>query len=266
MKKGILILMILTLLPAMAGCGEVHMAETEGSPVVSEIAADTTPRGGPAAIPHPAETEAPVQTEETTPPQTLPPPEPLPMQEVPYTIALAGSVPIYSAPDGTGTYVRDVGNDGIYTIVEEAYDYRDDLWGKLKSGIGWVNLARIHRETSLDALLQADCGMEDPVLAQPHHSFSDGKEYRIPIVFRTPVKLTDLVLFEVLYNADGPYPGGDLYTLAELTAEMPLVAELSFPGDMTMYGIRFTAEDGTRHTCTLYMSGMDGSLILQAGF
>ena len=51
-------------------------------------------------------------------------------------------------------------------------------------------------------------------------------------------------------------------TLPEMTREMPLVAELAFPGDMTTYGIRFTDESGTAHTYTVYISGRNGALML----
>ena len=50
--------------------------------------------------------------------------------------------------------------------------------------------------------------------------------------------------------------------LPEMTRELPLVAELAFPGDRTMYGIRFTDGSGTLQTYTVYISGRNGALML----
>ena len=54
-----------------------------------------------------------------------------------------------------------------------------------------------------------------------------------------------------------------LETLAELTEQMPLVAELDFPGDMTSYGIRFVDENGKTHVFRICQSLRNGALELQ---
>ena len=51
--------------------------------------------------------------------------------------------PIYSGPGYGYSYVGTVEEAGVYTIVEEKYDGAGDLWGRLKSGVGWVNLTHI---------------------------------------------------------------------------------------------------------------------------
>lgn len=47
---------------------------------------------------------------------------------------------------------------------------------------------------------------------------------------------------------------------------MPLVAGLEFPGDMTMYGIRFTDEENITYVYNIYISGRNGALILNKEF
>ena len=42
----------------------------------------------------------------------------------------------------------------------------------------------------------------------------------------------------------------------------PFVAELLFPGSMTMYGLRFTDSAGTVHTWTVTQSGRNGDIVL----
>ena len=52
-----------------------------------------------------------------------------------------------------------------------------------------------------------------------------------------------------------------LHTIAELTPDKPFVAEISFPGDMSMYEITFTDADGKVCTYRLGMSGRNGTLM-----
>ena len=76
------------------------------------------------------ETAAPTETAPTTS-----------TQYTPYTTSLSASVIIYDRPSTNGNFVQYVGENGIYTIVEEAYDSAGNLWGRLKSGLGWVMLS-----------------------------------------------------------------------------------------------------------------------------
>lgn len=55
-----------------------------------------------------------------------------------YTVTINSACPIYSESSSTSDYVQDL-EVGVYTIVEEQYD-DGYLWGKLKSGIGWICL------------------------------------------------------------------------------------------------------------------------------
>jgi hypothetical protein len=48
-------------------------------------------------------------------------------------------VEIFNGPGYDSVFARSVGQDGVYTIVEEAW-VDGHCWGKLKSGAGWVML------------------------------------------------------------------------------------------------------------------------------
>lgn len=67
-----------------------------------------------------------------------------------YLIWLNVGVYVHEKPDPTSnvTYVIDTATN--YTIVDESYDEYGDLWGKLKSGVGWVNLSLADMVTGYD--------------------------------------------------------------------------------------------------------------------
>lgn len=171
---------------------------------------------------------------------------------------------IYSGPGYDYGYVDIVRERGVYTIVEESVDSEGNLWGKLKSGIGWVDLTEIRSEAYENALMSANYADENLMLHGAYHHYSSNQEFRIPVAFRAYGKLRDIALFAMDFGPEGLAPGADLYTLAEMTEEMPLVAELDFPGDMSMYGIRFVDEAGVTHTYHISISGRNGALEFDA--
>ena len=62
----------------------------------------------------------------------------------PYTLKINDNYHgIYSRPSYESSYVEDIPT-GKYTIVEEQYDQRGNLWGKLKSDAGWICLTGIN--------------------------------------------------------------------------------------------------------------------------
>lgn len=148
MKKTILCIICLLLVVTLFGCGQPAAPETQ--PPVTETAAPTTQ----ATVPT---TQATVPTVETT--VETQPVQTAPMREVPYTTKLPGFAGIYAQPDSGSTYVRDVGQDGVFTITEEAYDDSGNLWGKLKSGLGWVLLIK---SGSATARTCPQCGESEP--------------------------------------------------------------------------------------------------------
>lgn len=84
-------------------------------------------------------------TEATTEPPTEPPTEAptkprKPMSEVPYILTLPREGRfVYQEPSYDSPVVQPMPH-GAFTVVEEVYDGQNFLWGKLKSGIGWICL------------------------------------------------------------------------------------------------------------------------------
>ena len=248
------ILMILTLASLLAGC----MAEPVEPPTV------------PATVPTTVPTETVIPTEDTLPAESAPAEE---SQEPSTTVGAGSSLPyllriercdqsIYDGPGYDYGFVGTVRERGTYTIVEEAEDYEGNLWGRLKSGIGWVDLTQMQSEEYKNALISANYADENLVLHGAYHHYASNQEYSIPIAFRAYGTLRDVALFRMEFSPEGYFPGAELFTLEEMTEEMPLVAELAFPGDMTTYGIRFVDEDGITHEYSILISGRNGALIL----
>lgn len=70
---------------------------------------------------------------------------------VPYTITVSWSdQPIYSGPGYEYLYEGTVEIAGVYTIVEESYDGFGNLWGRLKSGAGWIDITNIYYRDTHD--------------------------------------------------------------------------------------------------------------------
>ena len=63
------------------------------------------------------------------------------MNEVPYLISVEANIyAIYKSPTYYSDYIEMLPK-GTFTIVEEKYDENNNLWGKLKSGLGWICIA-----------------------------------------------------------------------------------------------------------------------------
>lgn len=170
---------------------------------------------------------------------------------------------VYEGPGYDYGFAATVGKQGSYTIVEEAEDEEGNLWGKLKSGIGWVDLTEIRSEAYASALLSANYADESLLQQGNFHHYSDEQDYRVAIAFQAYEKLHDVTLYALELSDEGYVPGSDLFTLDELTEEQPLVAELSFPGDMSRYGIRFVDEAESTYAYEISISGRNGALILE---
>lgn len=143
---------------------------------------------------------------------------------------------------------------GTYTIVEEATDTDGNLWGKLKSGLGWVCLTNPPRSP-----IRADYAEE--TFNAYHAYWTNETDYITSIGFTPTERLTN-VKFGLLdwFETESYTMPEVLFTIDEMDPEHPFLAQVVFWGDMTTYGISFTDADGEeRHYC-IGISGKDGSL------
>lgn len=181
---------------------------------------------------------------------------------LPYTVTLDASMALYDEPSYDGCYQQIVGEDGVYTIVEEAEDGEGNRWGKLRSGAGWVDL------TAAEFFFQAPpvltvCYAEEPLLAgKVIEHIVDDSEYMERIALRSRERLTELRLYAVELREEGLALGAELDALDALEAGTALVLGVTFPGDMSMYAIACRDSGGTEHCFTVSVSGRNGALVL----
>ena len=170
---------------------------------------------------------------------------------------------IYSGPGYDHSFVGTVEIAGTYTIVGEEYDPEGNLWGKLKSGAGWVDLTDVRRSNANPPLISVNYA-DDTLLSGSYHYYpGDQSEYPVRAAFRAGQRLDDFTIYRIHENPDGTQGLQKIYSLDLLEPKKPLVADLAFPGDMSSYVIGFVhPETGERSYWELYISGRDGSLVL----
>lgn len=170
---------------------------------------------------------------------------------------------IFSGPGYDEFCVGTVRKAGVYTIVEEADDGEGHLWGRLKSGAGWIDLTHV-RDVEIaawpvSAAFAADC---PPVSACQAFWMEEG-EWTSWIVFRAWEPLTDVRLVEYdMAEADYADPQ-TLHTLPQLDPDVPFLAGVVFAGDMTTYGLVFTDAAGQQQQFAVSISGRNGMLVLE---
>lgn len=184
-------------------------------------------------------------------------------EEASYLQRLELSVSIFDGPGYDNNYVRNIERATLYTIVEEEMDEEGNLWGRLKSGAGWVDLDSAR-------MIEDDPGpisiyfAEEALLENTEYlEYSeDDSWYPVKIAFQANERLADISFLSLAFREDYPDEGETLCMIDVLEEEEIFVAEVSFPGDMTAYGITFTDEDETEYMYTVSISGRNGSLVI----
>ena len=262
MKKRICFSLLLCLALCLTGCGkdapvtEPMNTTSAATDIPTEVSTEA-----PTEMPTEAPTEAPTETPTEMPTEASATEE----SNVPYLLQIPrADQSIFEGPGYDYVFAGTVRERGTYTIVEEQWDYEGNLWGKLKSGAGWVDVSQIRSEEYANALISANYADESLLLHGDYHYYpGDGQDYCVSIAIRAYGTLRNLEICGFEFAGDDFVMGEAVFTLPELTEEMPLVAELAFPGDMSMYGIRFVDEKGVTHVYSIYISGRNGSLVLQ---
>lgn len=151
MKKLIVGILACFLCCWMAGCELFPVPEflTKPSqplqtepPEPSETAQQTLPpTEPPTEEPTEPPTEAPTETEGISATEPIATKAPTQPSRFPYIIKVNDpNTPIYSGPGYGYSYEGTVKIAALYTIMEERTDSYGNLWGRLKSGAGWIVL------------------------------------------------------------------------------------------------------------------------------
>ena len=225
------------------------------------IEEDDAPRKKKKPATEPTESINAEQTEPTAtqPPETEPPTvptEPLTTQ-FPYTLSVPAETCVFKAPNRDSAFVQTIGDDGVYTIVEEQRDAQGDRWGRLKSGVGWVNLTDFF----------CDGAQLPPVTISRSGELLQSRPHRLVQVHTTYVRKISLVAHQPVTNVQVVFTNhgerqSTAYTCESLEPTRPLVLTLNFEGDFFGYVIEYTDTSGNHHSHSITESGLDGSLIV----
>lgn len=180
-----------------------------------------------------------------------------------YTVSLSGDVPIFDGPGLFYGASRLIGEDGIYTIVENCAGEEGEVWGRLKSGLGWVNLSAAQKDDGMNLpFVAAFASPRLPEKGDFQQYLQEKSEYLTRIVFFPKEEIALFSLYDTVLTDEAPVPSRMLCAFSSLTPELPFVAGLVFYGDMTVYSVSCTDALGNAHAHLLSLSGKDGSLIV----
>ena len=116
-------------------------------------------------------------------------------------------------------------------------------------------------ETASDAPIHAAYAEES--FNAYHAYWGEDSDYITAIGFTADETLTDVEFSLLTWNEDGSYDAEVLYSFDSMDPDRAFLAQVTFWGDMTTYGIAFTDESGARRQFAVYISGRDGSLICE---
>lgn len=171
---------------------------------------------------------------------------------------------IFSGPSYDEFCVGTVREAGVYTIVEESDDGEGHLWGRLKSGAGWIDLTHVRDEAIAAWPVSAAFAEDCPPTGSWRRFAAEEGEFTTWIAFRAYAPMRNVSLVSIDMGAEEGFAVGEtLCILPELTPDTPLVAGVVFYGDMTAYGLRFTDEAGQICLFQVSISGRNGMLILE---
>ncbi len=253
-------IMVLALVLLLSGCGLADFLPI-ALPAWTDAQKTTLPTDAGGPIQPTKETAW--ATEESTQPSTEMATEPSTQATEslfePYLVWVPNPAePYYTQPGGAvaGT----VEQAAKYTIVEERY-YSGCLWGRLKSGVGWLNLCCLQGAPAAELRLTAEYASR-AVLQNPdlRECGDPTQEYANPIAFHTNKTVREVSIY-VLDLSWGYELGERIGTFGELIPDQPVVAWLTFPGDMSAYAISCRDGGQTRYY-GVSISGLDGSVEL----
>ena len=179
--------------------------------------------------------------------------------EPPYLLYLSrADVQVFDGAGYDFGYVTTITEPGAYTIVAEAQDAEGNSWGKLKSGLGWIDLDRALEPVETQPPVTVSYA--DPALlgTGAYEEFAaEESEFTSYLLFTPLEPITDVTLSLASYlGAEEMEPLSAWDSL-----EKPLMAAVVFYGDMTTYVLSFTDGAGTAQQYAVSLSGRNGALV-----
>lgn len=182
--------------------------------------------------------------------------------EPPYLLSLSRpDVQVFDGPGYDYGFVNTITEPGVYTIVAEQSDGEGNRWGQLKSGLGWIDLARALAEPETRLAVTVSFADTSLIGTGAYQEFVEEESEFISYLLFTPLEtVTEVTLSRTQYGDEesvlealGAWP--------ELSPEKPLMAGVVFYGDMTAYVLSFTDETGEAWQYEVSISGRNGALV-----
>ena len=258
MKYLFCVLLIAALLcGSLSGCGEETGTIIPEEKKVTEQMYPFGPNTDDPVTEPPAETVP--QIEQTLPPEAADKGTKCPyLRKVPFA-----DQSIYGGPGYDFGFAGTVELAGTYTIVAEEWDQEGNLWGKLKSGAGWIDLTDVQYREDFPVPISANYADKRLLDSGNYeHYLSPDSEYAVKIAFRAGETLANVTFFSMEFVGENYEKGETLRRIGTMNPDKPFVAEVEFPGDMSMYGISFLDEVGAERCFLVYISGRNGALML----
>lgn len=270
MKKRMITVLILALVLSLCACGQRAAGGSDGQDSLpSESTGITQPSGEDTT----GETEeAPPKTtteEPTEEPTTKPTEEPEkttePEKETEKGYLQRIERPdqsIFSGPSYDSDFVGTVEMKATYTIVEEKTDDEGNLWGRLKSGAGWVDLTDVRARNEAQEQVSANYADKALLKSGKYYAFTmQDAEDPVQLAFRAYENITDVQFTWLVYDGETMEVDQLLHTIPQMKAGEAFVADVVFYGDMTMFGLSFVDSTGTTHYYSVSVSGRNGTLV-----
>ncbi len=163
----------------------------------------------------------------------------------PYVVKISrADFPIYKGVGYEYGFACYVEKASAYTIVEEAEDSFGNLWGKLKSGAGWVDLTQLNVEEARGPVLTL-LELTDDILNNGNYIYcpASDSEYAAKILLKANVQIAKIEFFPMEIS-DTLKETSPEYTKKNCAAGAYILVDISLPGDISEYGIRVTDMDG----------------------
>ena len=173
----------------------------------------------------------------------------------PYIVRISrADFPIYKGAGyeyGFAAYVKKVSS---YTIVEETEDSFGNLWGRLKSGVGWVDLTQNEIEETRGSILSLLTVTPDILNSGNYiHCPAANVEYASQILLKANAQIAKIEFYPTYEDENGKLVEQTVeYTKKNCAEGALLLVDVYFPGDMSEYGIRVTDFDGHVYRYSIY--------------
>ena len=154
--------------------------------------------------------------------------------------------PIYKGPGYETGFASYVKKSSAYTIVEEKEDEFGILWGRLKSGAGWIDLERLEIEETRGPVISI-MTLTDQVLNSGDYLYcpASSEEFPAQILLKANVSLAKIEFYPGYIGEESDVVAEDtVYTKKNCASGAFLLVDIYLPGDMSVYGIRATDVDG----------------------